>query len=182
MGVDVAVSIDPAQLARVTAALAGVKNGLKRATITALTRTARAVRAEAVKKLAAATGLKQTEIRQRHTRTWVDRAALRATVKITGRGIPLSKLKPRQNKSGVSFRTPEGRTTRLHAFIATMPTGHTGVFLRKRQTRLPIAEQYGPGVVDIISGQIPTLETNAAARLAHELDGQVDRLLQRAHA
>lgn len=43
---------------------------------------------------------------------------------------------------GVSARTPAGRYP--HAFIATMASGHEGVFERRGRSRLPIKELFGP--------------------------------------
>ena len=180
---DVDIQFDPGQLRRAEERLAAVgrPNGLKQAARRAVARTARAVRAEAVKKLAAATGLKQTEVRTKHTRIRIQPASLAATITITGRGIPLAKLRPRQIAAGVSYSTPEGRRTRLGAFLATMPTGHQGAFKRLRQTRLPIKEQYGPSILEVIRGKLPEIQTDAAARLHKELNAQVNLIIEKAN-
>ena len=41
-------------------------------------------------------------------------------------------------KTGVSYRGPGGRVRRKDAFVATMPSGHTGVFTRRGKARTPI--------------------------------------------
>jgi len=70
---------------------------------------------------------------------------------------PISDLKPRQTRKGVSFSVLKGKRTLLRgAFIATMATGHQGVFQRastgrtrtkskggrKVRTWLPIKKQF----------------------------------------
>lgn len=47
---------------------------------------------------------------------------------------------------GVTYRLPGGRGRAEHAFIATMPTGHRGVYARSGRSRLPIHEKFGPSV------------------------------------
>ncbi|MBA7613751.1 hypothetical protein ES703_21007 [subsurface metagenome] len=60
----------------------------------------------------------------------------------------------RQTKRGVSYRISRtvGRKTIEHGFIATMPSGHRGVFARGDLSRLPIGEKRGPSIWKIITG------------------------------
>jgi Prophage minor tail protein Z (GPZ) len=95
------------------------------------------------------------------------RAELQAVIRASGRPIPLINYNARQNKQGVSVAVLRGGTTIKHAFIATMPSGHRGVFLRKDYARtmsrhekhgithgagqrgkhgLPIFELFGPSI------------------------------------
>lgn len=55
--------------------------------------------------------------------------------------IPLYKLGASQNSRGVSVR---GRGSYHHAFIATMNSGHKGVFMRDGAASTPIKELFGP--------------------------------------
>lgn len=58
---------------------------------------------------------------------------------------------------GVTARTRTGRYP--NAFIATMPSGHRGVFTRTGRGRLPIAELHGPSlghVFEKFAGQVMT--------------------------
>ena len=41
-------------------------------------------------------------------------------------------------RGGVSYSGPGGRVRRKDAFVATMPSGHTGVFTRRGKARIPI--------------------------------------------
>ncbi len=95
----------------------------------------------------------------------ISRAApskLRAAVIARGRPIPLVEFSARQTSRGVSVSVLHGRKTIAGAFIAVMPNGHRGVFVRgegarhkKMTTRgkpswhaLEIRELFGPSVPD----------------------------------
>lgn len=69
--------------------------------------------------------------------------AFGATADIVQRSnwIGLYKLGARQTGSGV---TVKARGSYRHAFIATMRSGHTGVFMREGRARTPITELFGP--------------------------------------
>lgn len=63
--------------------------------------------------------------------------------------LPVSMFKPSQRRDGVSVRVTRTRKTMKGAFMATMPSGHRGVWARGRYTkqgfkferaRLPITE------------------------------------------
>lgn len=84
-----------------------------------------------------------------------------ATVRASGRPIPLIGYGARPTAKGVSVSVLHGRKVITHAFIATMPSGHKGVFIRvgnqhKKVNRaggtvwsgLPIKELFGPSVPD----------------------------------
>jgi hypothetical protein len=64
-------------------------------------------------------------------------SSLMAAVKATGEPIPLSLFSPRQVRSGVSVAILKGgkRTQLKGAFLATMGSGHRGVFVRAFRSR-----------------------------------------------
>ena len=98
-----------------------------------------------------------------------------------GGRIPLSRFGAKQKARGVSYKITKGggRKTAEGAFLATMPTGHTGVFQRfeargapnasfggrrwkpgrrralpptlPRELRLPIVELFGPSIPHVAS-------------------------------
>jgi Prophage minor tail protein Z (GPZ) len=89
-----------------------------------------------------------------------------ARLRARGLPIPLIEYGAKQTKGGVSVRVKSGRRTLRHAFIATMKSGHKGVFVRegkghKRVTKkgrsymsgLPIKELYGPSIPDSLSNE-----------------------------
>ncbi len=79
---------------------------------------------------------------------------------------------------GVSYRLSRaaGRKKIEHGFIATMPSGHRGVFARGRPSRLPIGEKRGPSIWKIITGTAGLLKacTDAAGdRLGKLINDQI---------
>jgi hypothetical protein len=88
---------------------------------------------------------------------------LTVTVRAQGRAIPLIEYQARQVKQGVTVNVKGQRKLVRHSFIATMPTGHRGVFFRsgtkrvmkqkngkRYSSQLPITEEYGPSVPGIV--------------------------------
>jgi len=71
---------------------------------------------------------------------------------------------------GVSYRLSRtaGRKRIEHGFIATMSSGHRGVFARGGPSRLPIGEKRGPSIWSVI--------TNTAGLLKAATDAAGDRL------
>ena len=84
----------------------------------------------------------------------------------------------KQTKHGVSYRISRtaGRKKIEHGFIATMPSGHRGVFARGQPTRLPIKEARGPSIWKIITDTAGLLRacTDAAGdRLGKLINDQI---------
>lgn len=106
--------------------------------------------------------LKISDIKKGLTKQKATANNLTARVVASGKPIPLIRYSARQTNKGVTVNVLNGRKLIAHAFIATMPSGHTGVFIRqgtgrhKRVTKgsktswhaLPIKELFGPGVPD----------------------------------
>lgn len=84
----------------------------------------------------------------------------------------------KQTKRGVSYRLSRtaGRKRIEHGFIATMPSGHRGVFARGQPSRLPIVEARGPSIWKVITGTAGLLKacTDAAGkRLGKLINDQI---------
>jgi len=84
----------------------------------------------------------------------------------------------KQTKHGVSYRLSRtaGRKRIEHGFIATMPSGHRGVFARGGPSRLPIREARGPSIWKVITGTAGLLKacTDAAGkRLGKLINDQI---------
>jgi hypothetical protein len=86
-----------------------------------------------------------------------------AVVKFSGRPIPLIQFSARETKAGVSVSVKNGRKVIKGAFIATMPTGHQGVYVRVGNQHkkingkwhgLPIKELYGPSMPAAFGSEI----------------------------
>ncbi len=101
-----------------------------------------------------------------------------ATTRIVMRSgwMPLAKLgNVRQTGVGVTVR---GWGSHKGAFIATMRSGHTGVFVRSGSARLPIKELWGPNPVSFIHKDerkyldilTDLMQSHYAPRVLHEID------------
>lgn len=99
---------------------------------------------------------------------------LTSRVIISGKRIPLADFKARQTRRGVSADTGGGRKVYPGTFLATMKSGHLGVFARRGKARLPIDERYGPSLPHVFQKHVPEGlargEESLMKNLAHELD------------
>lgn len=121
----------------------------------ALNKTATTARAEAAREIkAAGYKLKIGDLKKSITIKRASRAVLTAQVTASGKPIPLSRYGARQNRKGVSVAVLKGRKTITGAFLATMPSGHRGVFVRQGKGRLPIDQKFGPSVPDAFSNKV----------------------------
>lgn len=136
-----------------------IQRALNKTAITARAQSARSIRD-------AGYDIKIGAIKDTFTLRRATDADLRAVVKSTGSPIPLIKYGARQTAKGVSVSVKQGRKVIAHAFIATMSSGHQGVFLRtdksrKKVTRkgktyysgLPIKELFGPSIPSAFANQ-----------------------------
>lgn len=124
----------------------------------------------------------------------IDRASpgkLTARVVASGRPIPLIQYGARQTGKGVSVDVLHGRKVITGAFIATMPSGHKGVYIRvgakhKKVMKggravwsgLPIKELFGPSVPDGLANKAvqETLARLIAERFPDILRQQIKHL------
>jgi len=80
-----------------------------------------------------------------------DIASMSWAVQVSGEPVPLVAYPHRQTKESVSVEVNRGKRTLLKgAFVATMTSGHEGVFRRKGKARLPIEELRGSRRVDAL--------------------------------
>jgi hypothetical protein len=129
-----------------------VQRALNKTAITARAQAARSIRDTGY-------GLKVGVIKDAFSIRRATQADLKAILTATGKAIPLIDYGARQTSRGVTVNVKNGRKLIAHAFIATMPSGHKGVFIRvdnrhKRVIRngkvyssgLPIKELFGPSI------------------------------------
>jgi hypothetical protein len=127
-----------------------IARALRKAGSTAL----RDMRSEASKRVRARKRLKAAAVRKalhlrRPRRTTVD--GMTFALDVEGKPVPLSAYPHRQTKRGVSVSVNRDKRTLVRsAFIATMSSGHTGVFMRRGPERLPIRELLGSRPVDAL--------------------------------
>jgi hypothetical protein len=150
--------------------LGATRVGATEAITRALNKTAITARAESARSIRdAGYGIKVGSVKGSISIRRATEQELKAVVTATGNPIPLIAYGARQTSKGVSVNVKNGRKVIAHAFIATMASGHKGVFARtgkahKKVTRggksywsgLPIKELFGPS--------IPTAFANAAVQ------------------
>jgi len=149
----------------------------------ALNRAVASAKVVMVREVARDLGLKQSDlsdskgdritVRQAGRSEFLQAHQMSAQVVATGDRIPLYKFRARQTRAGVSARLPTGAERYPSAFIATVGSGHTGVFKRRSARRLPIVELFGPSVPKVFRKLIPLGlargEEQLAKNLVHEM-------------
>ena len=171
-------------------ALANVKNGVPRAATRAINRTLVTVRAEAAREIAADIGVPVRQVTPSLPITKATFTTLTGAIVIDDkRRIPLGELNPqgpepsRGKGQGVSYSLGGSRRRIPTAFLATMKSGHRGVFKRKGTKRLPIQELFGPSIQRVAAKRtiLDAVKRLGAATLAKNLQHEVSFLLTGAH-
>lgn len=178
MAVDVRVSIDFSAFDAALTEL-GPKN-FNAAAMIAVNETARQVNSKAASLVAKEAGFKVADVRKRLRMIKATRTTLTAIVRGSGRAMPLSTFGARQVAKGVSANAWGHRKVYPGAFLATMKTGHRGVFKRLGDDRLPIKELFGPGVASTMGQPAirAALEQLISERLPINLQRQFERRLR----
>lgn len=146
------------------------------AILRAMNRAAISGRVVMVREIARDLGLRQAALADTiavRTAAMTGRGTFVASVVATGKRLPLSRWKVRQTRQGVTANLPGGAGRYPGAFLATMRSGHLGVFRRRGAERLPIRELFGPSVPHVFHKYLPLGTVRAqeqlAKNLAHEM-------------
>lgn len=145
----ITISIDDQQLRLDTQ---GAPDRAARAVVRALNRAIKSGRTVMVREIARDTGLKSSTVREAIPIRPATLGQPSATMSASLKRIPLIEFKakgpePSRGKGrGVSYNLPSGAGRNPNAFLATMGTGHRGVFKRLTKARLPIIELFGPSL------------------------------------
>lgn len=111
---------------------------------------------------------------------------LRSIIKATKKSKTnpgLQNFGAKQTRKGVSYRIrkDQGKKTLPRAFVANMPNGGEGIFLRTGKDRLPIVRKVGPSVIQMMV-KIGITPVQKAAKInfprlfLHEYQRQRDRI------
>ena len=155
---------------------------LKRAVTRSLKKSATTGRATMSKSITKDTGLKAGEVKK-EIKIKVEPTAL--FLRVTGARIPLVKFgargpEPSRGRGrGVSYKLKGGRGKIPTAFLATMPSGHRGVFHRKSTARKPIRELFGPSLVHVFKKFLPSGAKSASEALVKNLRSEIAFALSR---
>lgn len=120
----------------------------------------RYARAEMTRQITARKAFKTGEVRDsltiiypssKEVLVWRLRASNRAMPVFAFPGV-------RQTQQGVTVQIKAGQNAAIpHAFIATMKSGHRGVFIRTSKKRLPIRELYTSKIVNVFGDAVPAV-------------------------
>jgi hypothetical protein len=139
----------------VTADLAGVSAKAMRGAIRAMNRAIASGRTAMVREMARDTGLKVGDVRDALSIREASLAVAQASFGAGLKRIPLIYFKARATKRGVTYALTGSRNRISNAFLATMKSGHQGVFARKTPKRLPIVERFGPSLGHVFAKYQP---------------------------
>lgn len=116
----------------------------EKALVRALNKTAITVRAEASREIRKEYNLKSKVVKDQIRIFRANRATLTAVIEASGRPIPLVEFDARwgRKQAGASVRVKRERKVVKGSFIAVMPGGHRGVYVRQGKKRLPIRQLY----------------------------------------
>lgn len=164
------------EAARAEALLQQYPARVTRATMRALNRALTSGHAELARLVSKDMGLKVGDVKAAIKSTEATTSRLEVKLAASAKRMPLSKFGARQTKKGVSYNLGAGgggRKVLAHAFLATVGSGHVGVFTRKTKARLPIDQKYGPSIGGVLARYrqqgIAKMRETFEARLAHEL-------------
>lgn len=178
---------------QVQAGLEALGKEAPRASMRAINRTLQSVNTQAVRGIAGDLGILQKHVRDTLRIYRANTNNLRGSLQGTGRRIPLIDFKargpePSRGRGAVTAISKGTRKPYPGAFIATMRSGHRGVFVRKgasvKKSRgawgfnLPIKELFGPSVPYIFRKHIrAALKSFAGSELAKNLRHEIGYLL-----
>lgn len=151
MAVGISVKFDRSGIARLERG--PLKGALKRALRKAGATAQRDMRSEASKRIRTRKRIKSSVISRAMTlrRTGGDVSDMSWSLDVSGEAVPLIAYPNRQTKRGVSVEVNRGKRTLVKgSFVATMKSGHKGIFRRRGSARLPIEELRGSRPVDAL--------------------------------
>lgn len=120
--------------------------------VRALNRSINSAKTTVVRLVSADLGLKVSAVRDFIEVREATETTLEATIVASARRIPLITFGAKGpvpsygRGGGVTARLKSGAGRYPHAFIATMRSGHRGVFQRRAKARLPVDQLHGPSV------------------------------------
>lgn len=149
-------------------------NRVQRGIVRSLNRAIKSGQTVMVRAIAQDTGLKSGDVRNAMRLKLASVASPEASLGTSLARIPLIDFGAKQTRRGVTYKLQGGRSRIENAFIATMGSGHVGVFARASKARLPIKELFGPSLGHVFGKFRPMgiarVDEVLMTNLDHELD------------
>lgn len=175
------ITLDTRELKK---AIATLKGRFPTVMARVLKRTGTSARAVMVQAIAQDTGLPSTRVRKEIAINLVGQVGVQ--LQVAGYRIPLIDFQARGPEpsrgrgSGVSYKLGSGGRNRApHAFIATMRSGHRGVFVRAGRPRLGIRELRGPSMAHVFEKFLPLGAQRAEEALLTNLRSEIKYALSK---
>jgi len=194
------IQIDQAKLREVRSLLSGIKGGAETAIMRSINRSLTGVRTDATKEIAKEVNLTSKVIRSTMTLKKANKNNISASLASRHKAVPAyDKTKPWKIKGqtpgmhyggkklskGFSFLFKKGRARSKfpNSFVATMPSSHTGIWIRTKKInpsgKAKIKEIYSSSPTEVFGNEDrmkPILKA-ASDRMEKNLDQQVNYLL-----
>lgn len=184
------LSVDGKQLKQATISLQFVQKNIPKAFSAALNRVGQGVKTEASKKIRETYDIRAGDVK-RYGNIRITKANYgKLELLLTSRGSSVPLIRFKTSPSRQPSRAPRvlsasvkrsGKKPIPGAFVRSMESGHSGVFMRSSKSRLPIQELYGPAVPVMMSepGVAEHLQNEANTRMQKRLDHEINRVLGR---
>ena len=167
--------------------LAHIKDGAPRAMSAALNKTATGAKTEIKRIVAAEYFISQKDAGSTLSIQKASPGDLEAKIISAGPVIPLIKFRvsrkaPPTPKRGVKAKVKRQGGGGIAAeggrkgFLATMSSGHTGVFVRTNKKRLPVKQLMGPAIPSMIDKHLPEINAKVQVRMEKNLEHEIDRI------
>lgn len=164
----------------------GLPRALERAFLASGRRALRTTRAASTKAVRARKRMKAGRVRQalelKNPPSSARIEDMEWRMRVSPRAVPLSEYPVRQTARGVVVNVNKGKSVLLKsAFLATMRSGHRGVFTRRGPARLPIDEAFTSTVLNVLedTGTLPAVlrqaQTTFSSTFAAVLPREIDR-------
>lgn len=193
----ITIKINAEDMAKVKKALAGVSGAVDRVCMRAINDGLVGMKTDASAEIRSVITLKKSTVDATFKTVKASVTSLSGVFASTGKPVPLIEYGARQTTKGVSVQVKRGnpRSVVVGAFIATMKSGHKGVFWREwhqairkpvnrnipygklpKKYRLPISQRYGPRVPDILSNEpvMAAVLKKADDRMHTNIDRQIN--------
>lgn len=148
----------------------------------ALADTQKNTKVKAASAIARHMGSKSGGVKEAIGTPFVKEGDYQASITASKKPIPLIDFEVRQTAKGVATRAWGKPQVIGHAFIATMRTGHRGVYRRTGEHRLPIKELWGPTILGtFVTPEVAqVIRETMRKRLAYNLARRVRGALRKA--
>lgn len=179
------IKLNQEQVDKVHFMLRDIKNGVETAQVRAINKGVDKAVSLSAKGISDKVTLTQKRIKENIKKAKASRYQIGGSVVISSRRIPFIDYKHSVLKRGginVKVFRDQPAVHFRSVFIATMPSGHRGIFQRRGKARLPIVEMMGPFLSSVYSntpGLAEQVEGESAGVVIAELDRQIQYLLEK---